>query len=59
VDLSFHNPYWAAQGFCSFDCFFNGQARDTARNRHSVFSEDFFALILMDFHAGFPSDADV
>jgi hypothetical protein len=59
VDLCFHNPDRAAQGFRSFNCFFNGHARNTARNRHSVFSEDFFALILMDFHAGFPSDADV
>ncbi|MBP1207388.1 hypothetical protein JOD97_005468 [Duganella sp. 1411] len=59
VDLCFHNPDRAAQGFRSFDCFFYGHARNTARNRHSVFSEDFFALILMDFHAGFPSDADV
>jgi hypothetical protein len=59
VDLCLDNPDWAAQGFSSFDCLFNGHARDTAWYRHSEFSEDFFALILMDFHAGFPSDADV
>ena len=59
VDLCFHNPDRAAQGFSSFHCVFYGQARNTARYRHSVFSENFFALILMDLHAGFPSDADL
>jgi hypothetical protein len=41
--------------FSCLDGLFDRHARNAARNRHSEFAEDFFALILMDFHAGFPS----
>ena len=59
VDLRLDDPYRAAQGFRGLDCLVDGHARNAAWYRHSELPEDFFGLILMDFHAGFPSDTDL
>ena len=48
----------AAELFGSLDGFLDAHARDAAWNGHSELAEDFFTLVLMDFHASFPSDAD-
>jgi hypothetical protein len=55
MDLRLDYPDRAAQLFSCLDGFVDRHARNAARNGHSELSEDFFALILMDFHAGFPS----
>jgi hypothetical protein len=53
MDLCLDYPDRAAQRFRCLDGLVHGHARDAARNGHSELPEDFFALILMDFHAGF------
>jgi hypothetical protein len=55
MDLCLDDPDRAAQLFSCLDGLVDRHARNAARNRHSELSEDFFALILMDLHAGFPS----
>ncbi|CUI09453.1 hypothetical protein BN2497_13683 [Janthinobacterium sp. CG23_2] len=60
MDLCLDYPDRTAERLGCFDSLFHGQARNAARYRHSILPEDFFALILMDFHAGFPSsDTDL
>jgi hypothetical protein len=60
MDLRLDYPDRAAQRFRCLDRLVHGHARNAARYRHPELPEDFFALILMDFHAGFPSsDTDL
>jgi len=55
MDLRLDYPDRAAQLFSCLHGLVHGHARNAARNGHSELSEDLFALILMDLHAGFPS----
>ena len=55
MDLRLDDPDRAAQLFSCFHGLIHRHARNAARNGHSELSEDLFALILMDLHAGFPS----
>ena len=58
MDLRFNDPDRTAQRFGRLDGFIDAHARYATRDGDAVLAENFFTLILMDFHASFPSDAD-
>src|SRR6185369_7068401 len=51
VDLRLHHPDAAAEFFRRLDRFVDAEARESARRDHAEFAEQFFALVLVDFHA--------
>ena len=50
MDLCLHHPYRAAQLLCRSHCFINAEARHTARRGYAKLPQDFFTLILVNFH---------
>lgn len=50
VDLSFHNPNWAAQLLRGFHRFLYRERRDTAWHWHTKLTQDFLALVLVNLH---------
>jgi hypothetical protein len=50
MDLRLHHPYRAAQLLRRSHCFINAEARHPARRGYAKLPQDFFTLILVNFH---------
>ena len=50
VDLGLDHPNGATQLLCRLNRFLNGESRDTAGNGHAELTQDFLALVFVDFH---------
>jgi hypothetical protein len=57
MNLRLDDPDRTAEGLGGLHRFVNTQARDATRHRDAVLPQDFFSLVLMDFHAVFPLKA--
>src|SRR3989339_573132 len=50
VDLRLDNPYRAAEFLCGFHRLLNGERCNAARHWHTKLTQDFLALVLVNFH---------
>ena len=50
MNLCFDNPHRATQFLCGFDRLLHRECRNATRNGHAELTQDFFALVLVNFH---------